>query len=205
MAQHFLLSAKARTLSIVKIAMMSDTEIYDIFKNIRWGSTNGEPVCPHCGTTTAPYSIQTRNQYRCKECFHTFSVTSGTLFASHKLPLKTYLLAIAIYTNSVKSLSALQLSRELDVQYKTAWVLSHKLRESLLDDVNDNMLTGVCEIDGVYVGGKTRQINTIADRVDRRKINHPNKRVVISLRQRADSKDKVVGAVKTKTLILTLS
>ena len=115
---------------------------------------------------------------------------------------KTYLLAISIFTNSVKSLSALQLSRELDVQYKTAWVLSHKIRESLLDDANDEMLTGVCEIDGVYVGGKTRQINTIADRVDRRKINHPNKRVVISLRQRADIGDDVVGAVKTKTFVL---
>lgn len=202
MAQHFLLSAKARTLSIVKIAMMSDAEIHKIFKNIRWDSTNGEPVCPHCGTMTAPYNIQTRNQYRCKECFHTFSVTSGTLFASHKKPLKVYLLAIAIFTNSVKSLSALQLSRDLDVQYKTAWVLSHKIRESLLDDNDSEVLTGVCEIDGVYVGGKTRQINTIADRVDRRKINHPNKRVVISLRQRADSKDKVVGAVKTKTFVL---
>ncbi len=109
-----------------------------------------------------------------------------TVFSDHKLPLKTYLLAIAIFTNSVKSLSALQLSRDLDVQYKTAWILSHKIRESLLDDAENEMLTGVCEIDGVYVGGKTRQVNAIADRVDRSKINHPNKRVVISLRQRAE-------------------
>ena len=80
--------------------------------------------------------------------------------------------------------------------------LSHKIRESLLDDAENEMLTGVCEIDGVYVGGKTRQVNAIADRVDRRKINHPNKRVVISLRQRADSGDEMIGAVKTKTFVL---
>lgn len=202
MAQHFLLSANARTLSIVKIAMMSETEIFEIFKAIRWSATNGEPTCPCCGSMRKPYNIKARQQFRCKDCFHTFSVTSGTLFASHKLPLKTYLLAIAIFTNSVKSLSALQLSRELDVQYKTAWVLSHKIRESLFNDINNDMLTGICEIDGVYVGGKTRQINTIADRVDRRKINHPNKRVVISLRQRSDAFDEAVGAVKTKTFVL---
>jgi len=149
-----------------------------------------------------PYNIKVRQQFRCKDCFHTFSVTSGTLFASHKMPLKTYLLAIAIFTNSVKSLSALQLSRDLDVQYKTAWVLSHKIRESLLDDTESEMLKSVCEIDGVYVGGKTNQVNKIEERVDRRKINHPNKRVVISLRQRADVGDEAVGAVTTKTFIL---
>lgn len=202
MAQHFLLSAEARTLSIIKIAMMSDDEIYEIFKNVRWSETKGEPVCPCCGSTQKPYSIRTRKQFRCKDCFHTYSVTSGTLFAHHKKPLKIYLLAIAIFTNSVKSLSALQLSRELDVQYKTAWVLSHKIRESLLDDEVEEKLTGTCEIDGVYVGGKTRPANNIEDRVDRRTINHPNKRVVISLRQRADKFDKEVGAVKTKTFVL---
>ena len=110
MAQHFLLSANARTLSIVKIAMMSEEEIFEIFKAVRWSATNGEPICPCCGSMRKPYNIKARQQLRCKDCFHTFSVTSGTLFSGHKLPLKTYLLAIAIFTNSVKSLSALQLS-----------------------------------------------------------------------------------------------
>ena len=60
----------------------------------------------------------------------------------------------------------------------------------MLDDEDEELLEGRCEIDGVYVGGKTKQQNKIADRVDRRTINHPNKRVVISLRQRADILDK---------------
>ena len=58
-------------------------------------------------------------------------VTSGTLFAHHKLPLRTYLAAIAIFCNEVKGKSALALSRDLDVQYKTAFVLAHKLREAM--------------------------------------------------------------------------
>ena len=202
MAQHFLLSAEARTLSLVEIAMMSEEEIFELFKHIRWSTTNGKPVCPHCGSMRRPYSITARRQFRCKDCFHTFSVTSGTLFASHKKPLKTYLLAIAIFTNSVKSLSALQLSRDLDVQYKTAWVLSHKIRESLMEHNEDHVFNGVCEIDGVYIGGKTRQVNQIVDRIDRRKITHPNKRVVIALRQRADTGDESIGSTKTKTFIL---
>lgn len=123
MSQHYLLSSKARNLSILKIATMSDKEAFEMFKTIRWNQTNGEPVCPCCGSVKKHYFLKTRFQYRCKECFHTFSVTSGTLFASHKKPLQIYLLAIALFTNAVKSISALQLPRDLDVQYKTACVL----------------------------------------------------------------------------------
>ena len=63
-------------------------------------------------------------------------------------------------------------------------------------------LSGVCEIDGVYVGNYIRPANNIKDRIDRRKANKPKKRVVISIRQRSDNEfDEVVGAVKTKTFI----
>lgn len=202
MAQHFLLSSKARELSMVKIMMMSDLEAFEVFKNVRWSSTKGEPVCPCCGSVEKHYFLKTRMQFRCKECFHTFSVTSGTIFASHKKPLKIYLLAIALFTNAVKSISALQLSRDLDVQYKTAWVLSHKIRESLMNHNEDEKFEGTCEMDGVYVGHYIRPKNQIDKRVDRRKVHKPNKRVVISLRQRAEETSEFVGAIKTKTFVL---
>ena len=60
---------------------------------------------------------------------------SGTLFAFHKLPLRTYLAAIAIFCNEVKGKSALALSRDLDVQYKTAFVLAHKIREAMASEM----------------------------------------------------------------------
>ena len=202
MAQHFLLSASARNLSLIKITKMSDMEALELFKSIRWNETDGAPVCPCCGSVENPYFLKTRMQFRCKECFHTFSVTSGTLFANHKLSLRTYLLAIALFVNASKSISALQLSRDLDVQYKTAWVLSHKIRESLMDYNTKEELNGVVEMDGVYVNGYIRPANNIDDRVDRRKVHKPNKRVIISLRQRASVGDAVIGAIKTKTFVL---
>ena len=202
MSQHFLLSSKARSLSIMNIVKMSDMEAFEMFKSIRWNETNGDVVCPCCGTLDKPYFLKTRMQFRCKECFHTFSVTSGTIFASHKKPLKIYLLAIALFTNAVKSISALQLSRDLDVQYKTAWVLSHKIRESLMNHNEDEKFEGTCEMDGVYVGHYIRPKNQLEKRVDRRKVHKPNKRVVISLRQRAEETSEFVGAVKTKTFVL---
>ena len=113
MAQHFLLSAKARDLSLMQLFNMSENEAFEYFKAIRWSDTDGVPVCPSCGTCHEPYFISSRKQFRCKHCEHTFSVTSDTIFASHKKPLKIYLIAIALFTNAVKSVSALQLSRDL--------------------------------------------------------------------------------------------
>lgn len=199
MAQHFLLSAKARKLNLIKLAQISETEAAEIFASLRWSDNDGEPVCPVCGNTGKCYAIPSRRQWRCSECNHTFSVTSGTIFANHKLPLKTYLIAIALFTNAVKSLSALQLSRDLDCQYKTVWVLSHKIRESLLHHRDESELGGVCEMDGVYVGHYIRPKNNIEKRIDRRKVTNPNKRVVISLRQRGE---EGTGAVATRTFIL---
>ena len=79
----------------------------------------------------AVYAYKTRTLWKCKACSHQFSVTSGTIFASRKLPVRDYLLAIAIFVNGAKGHSALQLSRDLDCQYKTAFVLAHKIREAM--------------------------------------------------------------------------
>ena len=109
MSQHFLLSPAARSLSLAKVARMSDEEAHDAFRLIRWADTKGEPVCPRC-QCNATYKYETRKLWKCKACSHQFSVTSGTIFASRKLPIGTYLLAIAIFVNGAKGHSALQLS-----------------------------------------------------------------------------------------------
>lgn len=198
MSQHFLLSAKARGLSLAKLFAMSDEQAKALFAELRWSETDGSPVCPACGHKEY-YSIKTRNQFRCKDCAHTFSLTSNTVFANNKLPLKTYLIAIAIFTNAAKSISALQLSRDLDCQYKTAWVLAHKIRESLLVNRDESKMDGVCEIDGVYTGNYIRPKNHIDDRIDRRKAYTPRKRVIISIRQRSEDG---IGANRTITHVL---
>lgn len=194
--QHFLLSAKARTFSLMQIFRLSDDQAWDMFKEARWG--DDVPTCPKCGNQDH-YFIKTRKQWRCKDCSHSFSVTSGTIFANHKMPLRNYLAAIAIYSNAVKGISALQLSRDLDCQYKTAFVLAHKLRESLVDD-NHPQLEGEVEMDGAYVNKHVRPKNNIANRVDRRlrENQNPNKRAVIVMRERGEPGE---GAKRTITFL----
>ena len=199
MAQHFLLSAEARNLSLIKIAKMNDFQAIATFRQVRWFETKGNPVCPCCGSGGKIYFIASRKQFKCKECASFFSVTSGTIFHGHKLPLQTILMAICIFVNAAKGISALQLSRDLDVQYKTAWVLLHKIRESLMDYDSLRPFQGVVEMDGVYVNGYIRPKNRLEKRIDRRKAYKPNKRVVISLRQRNEFG---IGANRTRTFIL---
>lgn len=167
---------------------MSDEEAFAAFKLIRWSDNGGEPYCPRCGCAGL-YSITTRRLWKCKGCAHQFSVTSGTIFASRKLPIRDYLLAIAIFVNGAKGHSALQLSRDLDVQYKTAFVLAHKLREAVAADAKDRTVSGEVEIDGAYFGGHVKPANWKENRVDRRlAVNQTGKRrVVVALRERNGS------------------
>jgi transposase-like protein len=200
MTQHFLLSAKARTLSVRKVMEMTDDQAFQLFKDVRWGEGN-EVACPDCVTVGNHYFLRTRKQWRCKDCKHTFSVTSGTIFAFHKLPLRVYLGAIAIYSNAVKGISALQLGRDLGVQYKTAFVMAHKIRESLIEQRNEGLLSGEIHMDGAYVNGYIRPENKKEDRVDRRLIENQcsDKRCVLVMSQRSEV---IAGADKTLTFVI---
>ncbi len=185
MAQHFLLSAKARTLSLRSIFAAGEDAAYATFCELRWPETNGEPVCPRCGCLDA-YSITSRRKFKCAGCQHQYSVTSGTILASRKMAFVDLLAAVCILVNAAKGISALQLARDLDCQHKTAFVLAHKLREALASEADGAVLNGEVEIDGAYFGGHIRPANLKADRVDRRRAVNQNgkRRVVIALRQR---------------------
>src|SRR5208282_541807 len=168
MSQHFLLSAAARTLSLSAVARMSDEEAHAKFIAIRWADNDGHPYCPECGCLKV-YAFATRKLWKSAACRYQFSVTARTIFADRKRPIRDYLLAIAIFVNGAKGHSALQLSRDLDCQYKTAFVLAHKLREAIGAEVQSGSeLSGEVQVDGMYTGGHKKPENKKAERVDRR-------------------------------------
>src|SRR5690606_34006968 len=110
-------------------------------------------------------------------CYHQFSVTSGTIFASRKMSFTDLLAAVVIFCNGAKGVAALHLSRDLDCQYKTAFVLTHKLREAMAQEQANVRLDGIVEIDGGYFGGHVKPENRKEDRKDRRlKANTSGKR-----------------------------
>jgi transposase-like protein len=113
--------------------------------------------------------------YQCleKTCKSQFSATNGTIFHDSHLPICKWFMAIALLVDAKKSMSALQLSRHLDCNYRTAWYLAHRIREAMVD-ADAPKLTGVVEIDETYIGGKQRG----------HKAKRKNKDVVIGVRER---------------------
>lgn len=208
MAQHFLLSRAAKTLSLGKVFRMSDTEAETLFKRIRWTDNGGDPVCPHCASTKAYDCRRPKGapRFRCKGCGKDFSITSGTLFASHKLPLRAYLAAIALFVNEVKGKSMLAMSRDLGLSHKTAFVLCHKMREAMAEEMKGRQIGDdrpEAEVDGAYFGGHVRPKNIAEQRVDRRlKENQSGKRkVVVVIRER--NGETLPGVFKSESAALS--
>jgi len=165
-----------------------------MFVAMRRAAKGGAPNCPKCGSVDC-YRCKSRRIFKCKACTAQFSATSGTIFASRKLSYQDTLAAIAVFTNGAKGHSALQMSRDLDVQYRTAFVLQLKLREAMTSEVANATLSGTVEIDGAYFGGHIKPANYKEDRKDRRlSENQTGKRkCVVVMRQRGGRTLTVVG------------
>jgi transposase-like protein len=124
-----------------------------MLESLRW--PNGI-ACPRCGSV-AIWEVATRHQHQCKDCNYQFSVTTGTILNDSHLPLRKWFLATYLIVEAKKSISSRQLGRTLNVARKTEWYLSHRIREAMTQAMaKDGPLTGVVEVDEMYVGGRVR-------------------------------------------------
>jgi len=134
--------------------------------------------CPSCkSTNTVEVKGASPMRYRCKDCRKHFSVRVGTIFEASKVSLQTWLAAIYLMTVAKKGVSSLQISRQLGITQKTAWMLCHKIRETWNVPVKATM-SGEVEVDETYFGGKDKN-------------RHANQRLHIG--RGAVSKQPVVG------------
>jgi transposase-like protein len=108
--------------------------------------------CPRCESKNVA-RMEDRHQYQCRSCRYQFSVTAGTIFHDTHLPLWKWFLAVYLIIESKKGISANQLKRTLNVSYKTAWYLCHRIRAAL-NEVDAQLLKGIVESDETFVGGK---------------------------------------------------
>jgi transposase-like protein len=185
MSQHFLISPAARTLSLRDIMQMSDEAAHARFVAIRFAANNSKPFCPHCGVLKVYTLTETPIRWKCSGCRRKFSVTSGTLFHSRKLPIREYLSVIALFTGGVKGVAALRMARDMNINPKSAFVLLHKLREAMGAVVTEGgELAGEVEVDGAYFGSRIRPANRLADRRQQRR-DDSNRQVVVVARERA--------------------
>jgi len=128
----------------------SEAQCREALHRLRWPAGY---VCPECGNKTG-CKLNSRPVYQCHKCHHQTSLTAGTIFHGTKLPLNKWFLAIYLLTQRKKSTSALQMSRELGVNYNTAWKLKHKLMQVMMEHQDGEKLSGRIEIDDAYLGGE---------------------------------------------------
>jgi transposase-like protein len=181
-------------------------------ESIRW--PNG-PVCGKCGETQRLYATKKDGRYRCgnPECRKDFTVTTGTVMESSHIPLNKWLMAFYLICASKKGISSHQLMRSLGVTYKSAWFLSHRVREAMKAGGLTVPLGGedeIVEADETYHGkSETRRVS--AQRKDRPftrsgKSGGAEKRIIVSLVERGGSvRSFHVGATDRHTMDKLLS
>lgn len=121
-----------------------------IVVGLRW--PNGFE-CPLCGGTVF-CMVTTRDLFQCTVCRRQTSPIAGTIFASTKLPLRTWFRAMYHMTQTKQGISSIELGRRLGVTQTTAWKLKHKLKQVMMERDADKQLTGRIEIDDAYIGGE---------------------------------------------------
>jgi len=109
--------------------------------------------CPACGSREHSM-VRTRDLFQCTACRRQTSPIAGTIFASTKLPLRTWFRAMYHLTQSKQGISSIELGRRLGVTQTTAWTVKHKLAQVMMERDATKPLSGRVEIDNAYLGGE---------------------------------------------------
>ena len=170
------------------------------------------PVCPFCGVVDSAYAlkgvrskpskknpegVERHGLKKCSACRKQFTVRHNTIFAESHIPLHKWLQAIYLMTSSKKGISSHQLHRVLEITYKSAWFMSHRIREAMRSDntVDFGSGGGVVEVDETFVGHKHKKAEGA------RGYAHKNAMLALVDRTTGQSRSFVVKDVKASTLL----
>lgn len=136
-------------------ALPTDEVCRDYYEILRW---NGMPTCTKCGCMKH-YRLTTKGEfkgwYKCKECKARYNVSLGTMFEGSHVGYRKWFIAIYIFQAHKKGVSAMQLSRDIGVSYRTAWFMEHRIRNSMFEDCNEPLDGNIC-LDEAYCGGRNK-------------------------------------------------
>lgn len=143
----------------IPAACRDETEAVRFIEELRWGS---EPACPRCGSLDVRQmqdrqgNRNARFLWRCHGCKRQFTVRIGTIFEDSRIPMRIWCHAFWRACASKKGVSALQISRETGLSYKSALFMMHRIRFAMAPSGRPRKLTGTVEADETFIGGKPR-------------------------------------------------
>jgi len=160
-------------------------------------------VCPHCGGVDRITKVKANpakrirvGLWRCGDCKKQFTVKIGTVFEHARIPLHKMLQAVYLVTSSKKGISAHQLHRTLEITYKSAWFLLHRIREAMRDGDFTPMggNGGTVEVDETFIGRKKGVPK-------KRAFHHKMKVLALLDRDSGKARTMVIDDVKAETLL----
>jgi transposase-like protein len=178
----------------------SEEAAFDHLEKVIWG---GAPMCPHCGGLDRITKVKANpakrirvGLWRCGQCKGQFTVKVGTVFEHARIPLHKMLQAVYLITSSKKGVSAHQLHRMLEITYKSAWFLLHRVREAMRDgDLSPfGGSGGVVEVDETFIG-KLKGVPK------KRAFHHKMKVLALVDRDSGKARTLVIDDVKAETLM----
>lgn len=111
-------------------------------------------LCPKCGHERY-YEIKTRHLFECTKCHYQTSVSAGTIMEKTRTELRVWFWAIYLVAHDKRGRSAISVSEELNISYKTAWLMLHKIRKAMGERDAQYMLNGIVELDDAFFGAPT--------------------------------------------------
>ena len=144
-----------------KVQFQKGYSLFDFFKDygteaqcenalLAWRFPNGF-ICPECANKTCCRLKSRPRVLQCNNCRHQMSLTGNTIFANTKLPLTKWFLAMHLLSQTKTGLSAMELKRQLDVKYDTAWMLKHKLLQAMKESDDKQPISGIIQIGRAHV------------------------------------------------------
>lgn len=164
------------------------------------------PICPKCGVIGAHYKLKGKSTrlgvWKCRDCRKPFRVTVGTIFEASHIPLNVWLQAVFLVASSKKGMSSNQLHRSLGISLKSAWFMSHRIREAMRSGTflpQFGQDGGIVEADETYIGHD----QTIKPKGEKRGRGYHHKNKVLALvdRETGQARSFVVDNVRTSTII----
>ena len=130
----------------------TEEQCVDYLEKLKWPNGFKCEECDH--DDCYRYKSGSRTVYECKLCRKSHRLTANTLFHRTKIELRKWFLAIHQISQSKNSVSALELHRHIDVNYKTAWLMKQKIMQMMYEEDSKYKLKGTVEIDDAYLGGR---------------------------------------------------
>jgi len=182
-------------------ACSDETAAVEFLEKQRWGE---HPCCPHCGDLdvyqmkAASGERQANFRWRCHGCKQQFTVRIGTVFEESRIPLRHWCFAFWRSSTSKKGVSALEIHRQTGLSYKSALFMLHRIRFAMQETAPE-MLSGIVEVDEVFIGGVPRIPNNGRKGVKKRKS------IVVGMIQRGGGvRPKIVADVTAESLKATI-